>query len=114
MVGGTSSSPFPLSACIATSRSMKSGLPSAASTIRAFASSGTSLNSDEEPLGTLFLRERLKRDENCVRARLRPARATLEKVGTGRAEEEQRHFSGEGRDVLDQVEQRRLGPMDVV
>ena len=58
--------------------------------------------------------ERVERHQACVGLRCRPPGPELEEVGPGRAEQEQRRVLREGRDVLDQVEQRRLGPVDVV
>jgi hypothetical protein len=62
----------------------------------------------------LFARKRLERDQRRVRPWRRPDRAPLEEVGPSDTEQEQGRVLGERRDVVDQVEQRRLGPVNVV
>ena len=63
----------------------------------------------DQRLGVLA-RERGERD----RVDLGPVRARLEQLGPGQAQHEDRRIGDVGGEVLDQVEQRRLGPVDVV
>ena len=58
--------------------------------------------------------ERLEHDERRARARRRPGGPHVEEVGARRAEDEDRRVARRGGDVLDEVEQRRVGPVDVV
>jgi len=71
----------------------------------------------EKPLDqTLGLRaiERVERDDRGSRLRRRPGRSCVEHVGTSQTEDQDRRTAREPRQVLQQVEQSRLGPMDVV
>ena len=58
--------------------------------------------------------EGLELDERRARAGRRPRRPQVEEIGPGGAEDEDRGLGRRGGDVLDQVEQRRVGPVDVV
>jgi hypothetical protein len=49
-----------------------------------------------------------------LKARAGPPWALIEKLGTSEAEDQQRHALRPLDDVLDRVEQRRLGPVDVL
>jgi hypothetical protein len=60
------------------------------------------------------LRERLERDDGRVRPRRRPRRAPLEKIRPCGAEQEKGGIIRERGDVLDQVEESRLCPVQVV
>jgi hypothetical protein len=58
--------------------------------------------------------ERLQPDNPHIRPRRSPLRSYVEQVRSCRAQQHQRRVLRERRDILDKVEQRRLGPMDVV
>ena len=58
-------------------------------------------------------RERCQRDSGLLRP-LRPARAQLEHCGAGRADDQERGVGDGVHQVLDQVEERRLRPVDVL
>jgi hypothetical protein len=60
-----------------------------------------------------FESERLENDRRRVRPRHPPRRPGVEEIGTSEAEDENGR-RGEADDVLDEVEQRLLGPVDVV
>src|SRR5439155_22874140 len=64
--------------------------------------------------GGVVLRERGERDQRRVRTRVRPRRARVEQVGPGETEEKDWRIARERGEVLEQVEQRRLGPLDVI
>ena len=103
-VGGTSTS-SPASPAIASISPMKSGLPPAAAAILARSSSGTAAPirlAASSPL------ERLEPHRH------RPGGAAVEQLGAGHAEQQERGAAGEQRDMLDQVEERLLAPLDVV
>ena len=55
-----------------------------------------------------------ERDEPRPRPWRRPRRAGVEEIWAREAEQEDRRAAREAEDVLEQVEQRRLGPVDVV
>ncbi len=61
----------------------------------------------DQPLA-LVRRERLEQHRGRVELAAAPARPSVEQVGPGEAEEEDRGVAGEVGDVLDEVEQRRL------
>ena len=70
-----------------------------------------------EPLnerGSLVGPEGAQRHQRVARSELAPIRATLEQLRAGEEDGEQWHVRGGGRKVLDEVEQRRLGPVEVV
>ena len=108
IVGGMSRPSAP-SARSAASCSTKSGFPSATSRILLRVSSSTSPTREAASSSG----ERLEREHDGVRPRCRPGRAVGEQVWTRRAEEQDRRGSEVG-DVLDEVEERRLGPVQVV
>ena len=66
-----------------------------------------------EPAG-LVGGERLEKDRGCVVLASTPGVAGVEELGAGHADDEQRRVADPVDDVLDQVEQRRLRPVDVV
>ena len=103
-VGGTSTS-SPASSAIASISPMKSGLPPAAAAILARSSSGTAA---PIRLAASSLLERLEPHRH------RPGGAAVEQLRAGHAEQQERGAAGEQRDVLDQVEERLLAPLDVV
>ena len=84
---------------------MKSGLPAAAAAILARSSSGTSA---PIRLGRVGVVERFEPDRD------RPGGAAVEQLRPGHAEQQQRRTAREQRDVLDQVEEGLLAPLDVV
>src|SRR6516162_4648722 len=58
--------------------------------------------------------ERVERQTDSVRNLIRPPRRDLRELWPRRADDEQRNVRGQRRDMLEQVEQSRLGPMDVL
>jgi hypothetical protein len=62
----------------------------------------------------LVTRQRLEQDGRRVQLSPAPALAPVEQLGARHAEHEEGRVPREVRDVLDQVEERLLGPMDVV
>ena len=58
--------------------------------------------------------ERLEQDRRCVQLAAAPSRPQLEQLGAGDAEQEDRRVARPVGDVLDQVEEDGLGPLDVV
>ena len=66
-----------------------------------------------DELRALFLRERLELDRRRANAASTPARPGVEQLGPREAEDQHRR-AHPVRDVLDEVEQRRLGPVDVL
>jgi hypothetical protein len=62
----------------------------------------------------VVLAEGREDDERRVLTRSRPGRALFEHLGSGEAQQDDRGAAREARDVLEQVEQRRLCPVDVV
>ena len=67
-----------------------------------------------DELVRVVVAERLEHDERRARARRRPGRPHVEEVGARSAEDEDRRAARRGGDVLDEVEERRVGPVDVV
>ena len=112
IVGGTSSLPSPFSACIATQLLDEERVALGRLDDRARASRVDSPSSPTSASSSSC--QGLERDERRVRPRARPGRPRVEEVGPRRAEDEQRHVGREADDVLDQVEERRLRPVDVV
>ena len=106
----------PSSLTVASISSMKSGLPSAAAgSARARRPSSCAppasreINSSQSVAG-----ERLEQDRRRVQLAAAPAGSQLEQLGPGDAEEEDRRVARPVGDVLDQVEEDRLRPLDVV
>ena len=85
------------------------------SAIRAAASS-SSLARDRlvDQLVRLLVGERLEQHGRRVELAAAPGRPAVEQLGPGHAEEQDRRVAREVGDVLDQVEERRLAPVDVV
>ena len=98
----------PSSAPIATSCSRNSGLPSARRTIPA-APGASRTSSSASPC-----RQRLQGDDGAARARREPPRAHLDELGAPEAQHQDRMGAGERSDVVEEVQERRLGPVDVV
>src|SRR5688572_14411698 len=65
-----------------------------------------------DDLRALLARKRLQLDE--LAGLVRPLRPEVEKVGTCGAEYEERHARYRRGQVFDQIEKRRLGPVDVL
>ena len=106
----------PSSLTVASISSMKSGLPSAAGRIRRAHVVGE-LRSAREPRDqqlAVLAGERLEQDRRRVQLAAAPAGPQLEQLGPGDAEQEDRRVARPVGDVLDQVEEDRLGPLDVV
>src|SRR5262245_21829222 len=68
---------------------------------------------DQEQLG-LELRKGLEQNARCVQLAAAPRRPDVEELRPGNAQKEQGRTSGEVSDMLDQVEERLLPPVDVV
>ena len=111
--GGTVSAPGSSRKC-ASSCSTKSGLPSAVATTRSRSSGASSCGERGDELVRVVVAERLEHDERRARARRRPGRPHVEEVGARGAEDEDRRVARRRGHVLDQVEQRRVGPVEVV
>ncbi len=112
MLDGSAS---PFSAPTATSCSRKSGLPSAVSTIRVAVRDPSAVGRRAlDELMRLRVRQSVERQQRPVRQRGHPHRARLHELGPGEAEQQDRMPAREGDEVLEQVEQSRLGPVDVV
>ena len=62
----------------------------------------------------LVVPERLEQDRRRVELATGPRRARIEQLGACDAEEQDRRVTAEVGHVLEQVEERRLGPLDVV
>ena len=106
----------PSSTSIRSVCSTNSGLPSAISVIRTRASGSSSSPPSRpwiEPVG-LARRQRRQRDELRVRLRRHPLRPDVEELGAREAEQEHRRAAEPVGEVLEQVEERRLAPLDVV
>ena len=106
---------WPSSRSTPTSSSTNSGLPSAAPTMRPATASGTSgaeqPSHQRVPVG---LRERLQQQRGRVQLPAGPTRPRVQKLGPGHAQEQDRDVREPVGEVVDQVEQWRLGPVDVV
>ena len=95
---------------------MKSGLPSAACRILVAHVVGD-LRSAGEPRDqqlAVLGGERLEQDRRRIELAAAPAGPELEQLGTGDAEQEDRRVARPVGDVLDQVEEDGLGPLEVV
>ena len=79
------------------------------STARAVGGIGHSAASSSSSASDSLLRQRLERDRRAA-----PARALVEQVGSREAEKQDRCVAAPAGDVLEQVEERRLGPVDVL
>ena len=97
------------------SSSMKSGLPPATSLMRSStAGDGVLLEQLAGQLLGCVLTERVDRERGVRREPAAEARPFLEELGTGRRQEEDRrvpHASGE---VLDEIQQRGFGPVEIL
>ena len=67
----------------------------------------------DEP-GSLLVRQRRERDRERVRLSSTPARATRDEVGPGRADDEERNLDRPVDEVIDEVEQTVVGPMEIL
>ena len=112
----TSSAPLSAPLFSASSCSRKKGFPSAASTMRRRSSAARSRSGlrCSASANRLVVGEGCQHGENGVRSRRRPRRPFLEELGPCQAQDDNPRPARETRDVLQQVEQRRLGPVDVV
>ena len=113
IVGGTSIAAPGASPIIATICSANSGLPSAASTTFASVSAGTPASASR---ATIWRTASSPSGASWIVRRVRmvaPALALVQQLGAGGAEDHHRALD-RPREVLDQVEQRRLGPVQVV
>ena len=117
IVGGTTTSPSATLATIASICSTKSGLPSAASRMR-HAARLVERDAAEQPLDQLVrLRPRSSGSSSTVVAlSLPPAHAGRRSSSSGRAmqSEQDRRVARPVGDVLDEIEEGRLGPVEVV
>lgn len=59
-------------------------------------------------------RERVEAQDGGPASRRHPVGAYLEEVGSGQAQEQDRPAHGEHGEVLDELEEHRLGPVEVV
>ena len=103
----------PFSAIMASSCSTKSGLPSAASVIRLWSSGvdlGLALQVAEQLLG-LEGRERREHDRLADGV---PLGVAVEQVGPGEAENEDRSLPAPADHVLDELDESRLCPLEIV
>ena len=62
----------------------------------------------------LRLRERLERERRRIELASTPIGSHLEKLGAGEAEEEDRRVPRPIGDMVDEIEERRLGPMEIL
>ena len=67
-----------------------------------------------DQLPALAVRERLEQDGRGVQLAARPARTNLQELRPRHAEEKERCAARPLREMLDEIEERRLCPMDVV
>ena len=115
LVGSSARFDRRLSASDAASSSMKSGLPSAVS---ATAARSLRASTAEELLGELarsqLLGERVERERRVGREPAAPAGALAEKLRPGERDEEHGNLAHASRERLEQVEQARVGPVDVL
>ena len=65
-------------------------------------------------LGALLRRQRLEQERRRVQLAAAPARPNVEQLGARDAEQEDRRIAREVGDVLDEVDEDRLGPLQVV
>ena len=109
------SSPRPSSSSRASISSTNSGFPAAASTIRCrAASSRPALARLSSSVALSCVGERLEADRGRVRLSSAPLRPRLEQLGAGDAHEENGRIADPVGDVVDEVEEGRLSPVDVV
>ena len=96
--------------------STKSGFPSAASRIRARASSASSASPRRllRRSSVSATGQRLEEHRSRVHLPAAPGRPSVEQVGSGEADQQDRRVARQVRNVVDQVEERRLGPVHVV
>ncbi len=114
IVGGTTTASSPASSSIATISSTKSGLPSALARIRrrrlsSRAGASLSRSVPASPAG-----KRLEQEGARVQLSPAPPGPDVEKLRPAEAEDEERRAPAPVRNVLDQVEQRGLSPVDVL
>ena len=96
--------------------STKSGLPSvfSSSALRTDADSSPSSSSASRSSSLSARRERLERDRGGAQAAAAPAGPHVEQLGPGEADDQERRVADALGEVLDQLEQRLLGPVDVL
>ena len=75
---------------------------------------GRALPEVAHELGAVIRGQRLEHEDGGVGAGSRPRRTLVEEVGSSRAQDQQRDLLCERRHIFDQVEERGLGPVDVV
>ena len=94
---------------------MKSGLPSATSRMRsrAAASKAPSEQSGSSSTRTSVVGQRVEENRRAAQPAAAPVRPDVEQLGTGEAEHEHRRVA-ELDERLDEVEEGRRGPVDVV
>ncbi len=106
------------SGCSASARivsSTNSGFPSAfARTASTSIATSSSAASALDELRALVVGESLELERDGAQPAPTPRRARVEQLGPGEAEKKDRRGSHPGRDVLDHLEQRLLGPVDVL
>ena len=106
----------PSSMSIETISSTNSGLPSAAAWMRR-GRLGIDARPRQEPLDEplrLVVRERLEEDGRRVALAAAPGRSRVEQLGPRHGHEQDRRVARPVGNVLDEIEQRRLGPVEVV
>ena len=115
MVGGTTRSPL-LSRAIATISSTKSAFPPDAAVMRSRAPTASSCSPSRLSISdcALVVPERLEQERGRVELAAAPVRSSVEKLGPRDAEEEDRRVAREVGDVLDEVDELGLGPLQVV
>ena len=106
----------PSSASIRTVSSRKSGLPSVLSSSRRRSSSLSSLAGHERvhELLAVAIAERLELDRGRTHAPAAPAGTDVEQFRSRQRDQQQRRVAHPGREVLDQLEQRLLCPVNVL
>ena len=106
----------PSSISIESISSTKSGLPSAASAILVPHSSTNSASADEilDQLRALLVRERFEQRHRRVELAASPGRTHAEKLGPGKADEQDGCVAHPVGEVFDEVEERGLTPVNVV
>ena len=113
---GSASRDVPPSSSIRVVSSTKSGLPSvfSSSVLRSDVESSPVVEQRIQKLFALRGVERLERDRRRAHAAAAPAGPDVEQLGPREADDQQRHVLDALGEVLDQVEQRLLGPVDVL
>ena len=106
----------PSSMSIESISSTKSGFPSAASAMRVPTSSASSASPTRFATSSAHsrFRQRLEQHGRRVELAAAPRRASVEQLGSSHAEKQDRDSSRPVGEVLDEVEERRLSPVDVV